>query len=93
MEQESQESDNDGDMFSLTGFSPADSNNHDQVENDEPRRSDASPLVGAVRSISDLEIHNSDTNIRGLAHPSALEHQFASYRPILVCDSGWHGKF
>jgi hypothetical protein len=93
-EQESQESDNDGEMLSLTGFSPADSNNHDQIENDGLRKLVSRPLIGEVISISDLESPHSDTGLEHRAQLSALVHRFASIRKILVCDSsGWHGKF
>jgi hypothetical protein len=92
-EQESQDSDNDGDMFSIPGSSPANSNNHDQLKTDELRRSETSPLFGEIKSISDLESHHSCREGEDVAHCSALEHGFASYRPILVRDSsGWHGK-
>jgi len=93
-EQESQDSDNDGDMFSLPGSSPADSNNHDQLENDELRRSETRSIFGEITTISDLESHYSYWEGGDVALHSALEHRFASCRPILVCNSsGWHGKF
>jgi hypothetical protein len=96
-EQESQDSDNDGEMLSLTGFSPADSNNHDQFENDGLQKSVSRPLmplVGRIKCISDLESHHSDTGLEYHAQLSALQHRFVSHRPILVSDcSGWHGKF
>jgi hypothetical protein len=93
-EQESQESDNDGELLSLTGFSPADSNIHVEMENHRLRKQDSCSLIGEIKCISDLESHHSN---RGLEYPalsSALRHRFVSYRPIFDCDSsGWHGKF
>jgi len=92
-EQESQNSDNDGDMFSILGSSPADSNNHDQLKTDELRRSETRPLVGEITSISDLESRHSYSEGEDVTHYRALEHRFVSYRPILVRgSSGWHGK-
>ncbi|KAE9365472.1 hypothetical protein N431DRAFT_101392 [Stipitochalara longipes BDJ] len=92
-EQESHDSDNDGDMFSILGSSPADSNNHDQLKSDELTRSERRRLFGEIQFISDLESSHSYGEGEGIAHYSALEHRFASYRRILVRESsGWHGK-
>jgi hypothetical protein len=93
-EQESQESDNEGEMLSLTGFSPADSNNGIQFDEYDVQKPDSCPPVGEVKSISNLGGHPSDSGSESIAYSSALRHRFASYRPILACESsGWHGKF
>jgi hypothetical protein len=93
-EQESQESDNDGELLSLTGFSPADSNIHVEMETHELRKRVSYPLVGKIKCISDLENPYSDRELECLAGSRALQHRFVSYRPILTYDSsGWHGKF
>jgi hypothetical protein len=93
-EQESQESDNDGELLSLTGFSPAVSNIHVEMENHELRKRVSCPLVGEIKCISDLENHHSDKELEYPTGSSPLQHRFVSYRPILTCDSsGWHGKF
>jgi hypothetical protein len=92
-EQESQESENEGEMLSLTGFSPADSNINVEMENHRLRRRIPCLLVGEIKCISDLESHHSDREPEYPARPSPLQHRFVSYRPILSCDSsGWHGK-
>jgi hypothetical protein len=93
-EQESQESDNDGELLSLTGFSPADSNIYVEMENHELRKRVSRPLVGEIKCISDLENHHSDRGLECTGGLGALQQLFVSYRPIFTCDSsGWHGKF
>jgi len=94
LEQRSQDSDNDGDMFSLIGSSPADSNKHGQAENEEVETLEAPHLVGKSKNIHDIKSHQSCSEFEDLPHLSVLEHRFTSYRPILACNSsGWYGKF
>ncbi|KAF4629291.1 hypothetical protein G7Y89_g8854 [Cudoniella acicularis] len=89
-EQELQDSDDDGEMFSLTGFSPADSN-HIPIQNHQLRKSVPRPLVGEIKRIYDLESHQLNTRLEHFTCSAALQRRFSSYRPVLVHDSsGWH---
>jgi hypothetical protein len=91
-EQGSQESDNEGDMFSLIGSSPESSNKNDQVENEELGTLDSLHQVGKAKAISDIE-GDQCSELEDNAHLRVLSYLFTSHRPILVRNSsGWHGK-
>lgn len=86
-EQESQDSDNNGEILSLTEFSPTDSNSLVEMENHQLRKRVSCPLVGKIKCISDLKSHHSNRELEYPARFSALPNRLVSFRPILGCDS------